>query len=90
MKALITFETLVLVEVPDGFTDDVRELQARLGPSYLTPQSSDQDILERCAVIRGLRGFAYDEALDNTLNSKVSVLVTTQDEPIDFQWTEQD
>lgn len=85
MKARITFETTVEIKVYDGFTDDVRKLQAELGDSYLTAQSSDRDIFERIAIIRGLRGLSHDEALDTELNRVIDIRVSTDEEPLETE-----
>jgi len=83
MRAVITFEIGYDIEVPDDFCDRVRALQAQFGESYLRATSSDQEILERIALIRGVRGLQNDEALDDELNDLIEI-IDNDEEVIDF------
>lgn len=79
MKARVVFEVQVEVDVPDDFCDRARQLQRELGAIYIGADWTDQQILERTALIRGLRGHDGDESLDDALNDVVKALRDEED-----------
>lgn len=79
MKATVTFEVDVVVEVPDDLPEQVRQLARKWGENYVAVDASDEAILERIALIRGIRGFSHDESMTPELNQQVSVRVYDDD-----------
>lgn len=90
MKAKIIFEIDVTVEVPDDLPEQVRELARTLGENYVPIDASDQHIMERIAIIRGLRGLDHDESMIPELNSQIRILEISPEFPIDFEWIHDD
>lgn len=76
MKATIVFEVTVDVEVPDDLPERIRQLAREDGENHVAVDASDQDIMERIAVIRGLRGFSHDEAMTFDMDELVSVVIS--------------
>lgn len=77
MRAVITFEIDVDIEVPDTLPESVRQLARDLGENYVPADATDQDILERIALIRGIRGLSRDESMTEDLNSQIDVDVSS-------------
>ena len=86
MKATIFFQVGVEVEVPDELPEAIRQLARDEGENYVRVDASDREIMERIAVIRGLRGYPHDESMTDELNVKVRVRVEIDEDPVEFQW----
>lgn len=88
MKARVIFEVEVIIEVPDELPEQVRELARTLGENYVAVDAGDQLIIERIALIRGVRGFDYDESMTEELNQQVQIEMLPE-LTMDFEWLEQ-
>lgn len=79
MQARVTVEIIVTVNVPDELPEQVRQLGRDNGENYVGIDWTDQQIIERIAIIRGIRGFSHDESMTAELNELVSVRVGEED-----------
>lgn len=84
MRARITFEIEFEVIVPDDLPEQVRQLARDLGENYVPVDATDEDILRRIALIRGLRGLDHDESMTIELNRQVMVSQVDDEEIVDF------
>ena len=73
MKTKVVFEMEIEVEVPDTLPEAARKLKdQRPGEDYLADKT-DKEILERIALIRGIRKLPLYGGLSEILNNQVQV-----------------
>jgi len=90
MKATVIFEVEVMVEIPDDLPEKVRQLAKELGENYVSVDATDEKIVRRIALIRGVRRLDHDESMTEELNRQINVEIVDDTWCLDFEWRNDD
>lgn len=71
MKAIVGFYVEIEVELPDDWCDRCRKMQEEMGENYIGKDWDNQEIVEYLALVRGLRGIDWLEAVGEDMSKEV-------------------